>query len=417
MSDKTQYDLIVVGAGASGIIAAIIYARKQKNVLLIEQLPNIATKLKATGGGRCNLSNTLDNDTFIKAFGLNGKFIKQSILNFNHKDLQHFLLKIGVKTHIPDGFHIFPTTHNSTTIIEAFQKELLHLNVTLKLKCKLDDLIVKENTIIGVTTSLGDYYSKNLILATGGMGYRKLGATGEVFKIIQKYNHIVTPLYPAMMPLNTKEKWVANCTANTMPNVTIEVNLPKIKKLKKLKAIGDLIFTKNGIRGPVVLDFAREITPYLDKFNEVPIIIRFNKDQNENKIIDFIKKEIVNDPNKSISQIISNILPVNLAVALCKSIDIDPNIKYKQIIGNKKDKLHKILVKTPLHIVGHDGFSNAMITRGGICLKQIDENNMQSKIINGLYFCGEMVNIDGPCGGYNLQWAFSSGVLCAGTIG
>ncbi|MEA2019142.1 MAG: NAD(P)/FAD-dependent oxidoreductase [Campylobacterota bacterium] len=408
-----NYDAIVVGSGAAGLISAITIAQKDENkkVLLIEQLPRLASKLKATGGGRCNLSNTLPNEQFISSFGRNSRFITNAINSFNHQDLIGFFKSIGVETHIPDGFRIFPTTHKSDTIIEALSNELIKLNIQIELNTKLSDILISNNEVVGIKTQNNIYNCKNLILATGGLGYPKLGATGEAFDIVKNLGHTITNLYPAMMPLYVKEDWVASCTADTISKVTIKVNLPKVKKLKKLKAIGDIIFTKKGIRGPVVLDFAREITPFLDEIPEVPILINLTKNMNENDIIIHIKKEVMSNPNKNILEIISSILPLSVSEALCKSIGIDPNSSYKNIDGIKKDKLHKILAWTPLNVIGHDGFNNAMITRGGISLKEIDPNTMQSKIIDGLYFVGEIVDIDGPCGGYNLQWAFSSGYL------
>ena len=411
-----RYDVIVVGSGAAGLIAAITSAKDDKKVLLIEQLPRLASKLKATGGGRCNLSNTLPNEQFISSFGRDGRFITSAINNFNHQNLIEFFKSIGVETHKPDGFRIFPTTHKSDTIIDALFNELTKLNVQIELNAKLTEIIVEGNKIIGLKTQNTTYNSNNIILATGGLGYPKLGATGEAFDMVKDLGHKITNLYPAMMPLFVKENWVGNCTADTISKVTIKVNLPKVKKLKKLQAIGDIIFTKKGIRGPVVLDFSREITPYLDDITEVPILINLTKNMNENDIIIHIKKEIKNNPNKNIIDILTTILPLSVTTSLCQSINIDTNSLYKNIDGIKKDKLHKILAWTPLNVIGHDGFDNAMITRGGITLKEIDPNTMQSKIINGLYFVGEIVDIDGPCGGYNLQWAFSSGYLAGSSI-
>jgi predicted Rossmann fold flavoprotein len=405
-----EYDVIVIGAGASGLIAAIQAAKNNQRTLLLEKLSQIGTKLKSTGGGRCNLSNTLDNVDFMQSFGKNGRFITTALNQFDYKKLMNFFKELGVDTHIPDGFRIFPITHNSTTIINALEKELQRLNVTIICDSKVKNILTKEDKIIGLKTNNKTFYTKNIILATGGLGYPSLGSTGDGHKIATNIGHNITALHPAMMPLKTKETWQSNCTANTIAKSIIKVNIPNNKKLNKLKATGDLIFTKNGIRGPVVLDFAREITPYLDKYKEVPILINMVKGMNESDIVNHIKKISLNN-NRTIIAHLSTILPKNVSIEFCKLNNVDINSTFKSIKGENKNKLIKMIASTPLTIIGHDGFKKAMITRGGINLKEIDPNTMQSKFISGLYFCGEILDLDGPCGGYNLQFAFSSGYL------
>lgn len=398
------YDLIIVGSGAAGLTAAITAARKEKNVLVLEQLPNIATKLKATGGGRCNLTNTLDNNSFMQSFGKNGKFMRDALEAMDYKKLMEFFLSIGVETHIPDGFRVFPKTHSSNTIIEALDNELKKLNISVITNCKVIDIKQNNSQIFEAITQDKTFNAKNILLATGGLGYPKLGATGEGFTIAKKFGHTTTELYPAMMPLLTKESWQKNCTSETIPKVTIKVNLPN-KKLNKIQARGDLIFTKNGLRGPVILDFAREITPFLSELHEVPILISLTN-MDENTIHEYIKKH--NGLGKLLPQIVLN--------ELCKQLNIEPNTTYKNLQGKVKNDLIKLLAWTPFTITGHDGFNHAMITRGGINLKEINPTTMESKIILGLYFAGEVVDLDGPCGGYNLQWSFSSGYLVGNSI-
>ncbi|PIF03854.1 MAG: aminoacetone oxidase family FAD-binding enzyme [Arcobacter sp.] len=414
MSD-IQYDLIVVGSGAAGLAGAIKAGRDGKKVLLLEKLSQIATKLKATGGGRCNLSNTLDNTSFMQSFGKNGRFMTSAINKMNYKDLRDFFSSINLKTHIPDGFRIFPITHSSTTVINALKEELERLDIKVVCDEKAQEILTQEDRIFALKTQTTTYKTKNILLATGGMGYPKMGATGDGFTMVQKLGHSVTKLYPAMMPLSTKETWQKNCRADTISKVTIKVNIPHNKKLKKLTAMGDLIFTSTGLRGPVILDFAREITPFLDTYKEVPILVNLTHGMNEDMIIKTLKSRSAKDPEKNIIEILSSIIPTSLAIELCTLCNIEKTVNYKNIKGESKNHLIKILAWTPFTIIGHDGFNKAMITRGGIMLKEIDPNTMQSKIIKGLYFAGEIIDIDGPCGGYNLQWAFSSGYL-AGSL-
>ncbi|MEJ2373667.1 MAG: aminoacetone oxidase family FAD-binding enzyme, partial [Sulfurimonas sp.] len=213
-------------------------------------------------------------------------------------------------------------------------------------------------------------------------------------------------------PLKTKERWQESCRANTIAKVELRVDL---KKYKKLRAKGDLIFTKDGIRGPVVLDFAREVTPILKKYDEVPILLNLTKGKNEEQIRAHLKKTFLDSPDKTIVELVHTLLPLPLSSELCKLAEIDTTLTYRKIDGMKRDKLIQLLAWTPLTVIGHDGFKMAMITRGGISLKEIDPKTMQSKLIKGLYFCGEIMDLDGPCGGYNLQWSFASGYLAGDT--
>ena len=403
-----NYDLIVVGSGAAGMIGAIVSARAGKKVLLLEKLPNIASKLKATGGGRCNLTNTLSNDDFITKFGRDGRFMQDALKAFDYKDLVEFFKSIGVDTHAPDGFRIFPTSHSSVTIISALAGEMKRVEVDVLCSVKVEHILVSEGKVLGVKTIDSSYNAPHIILATGGLGYPTLGAEGDGYAMVEELGHKVTELYPAMMPLRVKEEWVQNCRADTIAKAELRVDL---KKAKRLKAIGDLIFTKNGIRGPVVLDFAREVTPLLEKYGEVPLLLNLTKGMNEEQISKHLKEKAFLNPLSSMIEHISTLLPTPLSQELATLAGVDSKEQYNKISGAAKAKLVSLLCSTPLTVTGHDGFKMAMITRGGINLKEIEPKTMQSKIIDGLYFCGELMNLDGPCGGYNLQWSFSSGYL------
>lgn len=403
-----NYDLIVVGAGAAGMIAAIKAARDTKSVLLLEKLSQIGAKLKATGGGRCNLTNTLSNEDFMAKFGRDGRFMQDALNNFNHKNLIEFFKEIGVETHAPDGFRVFPTSHSSATIISALTDEMQRVGIDILCSQKVQKLLNDENCVTGVQTSTDSFLAPNVIIATGGLGYPILGAEGDGYSLANELGHKTTELHPAMMPLKTKEEWVQNCRADTIAKAELRVDM---KKHKKLKASGDLIFTKSGIRGPVVLDFAREITPLISKYGEVPILVNLTKGMNEEQITQHLKDEVLKKPDATMKELLSTLLPEALSLELCKLTQTDPDAKLKAILGLSRAKLINYLAWTPLTITGHEGFKMAMITRGGIVLKEINPKTMQSKIIDGLYFCGEVMNLDGPCGGYNLQWSFASGYL------
>ena len=409
--ENRVFNVIVIGGGPAGIMASISAAKENKSVLLLEKLPKIAAKLKATGGGKCNLTNTLSTEDFMGKFGKNGRFMSHALEAFNANDLRDFFASIGVETIARDGFRVFPLDHSSSIILKALDDELEKLKV--KVDCSVEiQSIQKEDDIFIINSQSNIYKTKNIILATGGLGYPTLGATGDGYIYAKNFGHEVTSLHPAMMPLFTKEKNFASCKADTIAKAILKVDLPKYKKLK---LTGDLIFTNNGIRGPVVLDFARELTPIIAKHNEVPLLISFLKGMNEEQIFTHIKKEIEKNPTATVLENLTTLLALSVATEICNICEIDTSEKFKNIDGIKREKLIKTLAWTPLTVIGHEGFKNAMITRGGVELKEIDSKTMQSKLVSGLYFCGEVVNIDGPCGGYNLQWSFSSGYL-AGKI-
>jgi len=390
------------------MMSAIVSAREGERVLLLEKLPKIGAKLKATGGGRCNLTNTLSHEDFMSSFGREGRFMNHSLTRFDAQKLQSFFKEIGVETHIPDGFRVFPVGHNSSTIINALKIEMERVGVEVQCSQKVTKLLYENNKIRGVSTETACFYAPKVIIATGGMGYPILGAEGDGYSLAQSVGHTTTSLYPAMMPLKTQEDWVANCRADTIAKVELRVD---IKKYRKLHAKGDLIFTKNGIRGPVVLDFSREITPLLSKMDEVPLLMNLTKGMNEEQIRVHFKQELQKNQNHTTLSLVETLLPTALSVALCTLADASTDVTLGRLLPKAKDKLIKLLAWTPLTINGHDGFKMAMITRGGIPLKEIDPKTMQSKIIEGLHFCGEVMNLDGPCGGYNLQWSFASGYV------
>lgn len=400
-----KYDAIVIGSGGAGMIAAITASKNGKNVLLLEKLPTLGAKLKATGGGKCNLTNTLTSEEFMASFGKNGRFMQKALSMLPNHELRDFFHSIGVQTDTKDGFRVFPITHNSSTIIDALQKELENQNIEVLCDTKVEQILVQDTQVTGVKTTNEIFEAPNVIVATGGLGFPMLGANGDGHEFAKQLGHKVTDLYPAMLPVYTKETWVANCTADTIARAIVRIDL---KKAKKLKAVGDLIFTSKGLRGPVILDFSREITPLLKQYDEVPLLINMVRGKNEEDILNHLKKHALKE---NVVEQLNSLLPTSVIIELCNIVGADINKKFKDQEGIVREKLVKIVVNTPLTVTDSVGFKKAMITRGGVSLKEIDPNTMKSKICDGLYFCGEVMDIDGPCGGYNLQWSFSSGFL------
>lgn len=414
MRQKEQFgdfNTVVVGAGPAGMAAAIAAAGDGASVLLLEKMPQPAIKLKATGGGRCNLASNLSNDEIIKRFGREGRFMIPALRGLDCSRLLAFFESIGVNCHIPDGMRVFPTSHNSDTVVKALLQELERQKITLRCSQKVTELLVDNSRIIGLTSNDEKISCRKLILATGGKASPAMGSSGEGLAMAAAVGHTITDLFPAMLPLQTKETWVKNCRADTVGKAEIKINMPGEKKLQ---AKGDLIFTANGIRGPVVLDFAREITPLLQKYGEVAILVNLTRGLNEEELRARIAGESAARPAAAARETLAPLVSLPLADQLCLLAGIEPQKPLKQQSAAARDQLLKLLAWTPLTVIGHEGWKAAMVTRGGISLKEIHPETLESRLIKGLYFCGEIVNLDGPCGGFNLHWCFASGIL-AGT--
>lgn len=412
MMDQS-FDIIVVGAGPAGMMAAIAAGKRGRRVLLLEKLPFLGSKLRASGGGRCNLTNTLEKDQFMARFGRGGRFMSSALDALGNKALMDFFAGIGVPCHSPDGFRVFPETHDSGTVVAALEAELARLGVIVMTSQRVECLNLIGERMIGVKTPAGSFTGRaGVILATGGLGYPSLGAEGDGYSMAREVGHKVTGLFPAMLPLKTRERWVERCRADTIGKAIVRIDLPEAKKLR---ATGDLIFTAQGIRGPVVLDIAREITPLLEKHGSVPLLVNLTKGMNEEEVRVFLKKRASTSPeNPTVAQL-EPLIPGPLATELCGLSGVDPKSPHSRIPPIARDRLIKLLTWTPLTVTGHDGFPAAMITRGGIPLGEVFPETLESRICRGLFLCGEIVDLDGPCGGFNLQWAFSSGFLAGKT--
>ena len=402
-----MYDVVVIGSGAAGMMSAITAARDKKRVLLLEKMTTLGLKLKATGGGKCNITNRLNKEDFINSFDKQGRFMRDALSLFDSRDLVDFLKDIGLSTHAPDGFRVFPLTHDSKSVLDVLSVEMRRLAV--EVKCRQDvQNIDKVKNLFFIKTRTDTFKTKNIVIATGGLGYSSLGSTGDGYRFAASFGHSIKDLYPAMLPLHVAEKWVKNCRADTIAKATLKIDMPKMKKYHMR---GDLIFTQKGIRGPVVLDFATYITPLLKIYDTVPLLVNLTKGMNEEEIRNFLNENHKIEPNQGVLELLAKLLPKSLSQELCNLAQVETDKRYSEIKATKRDKLIKLLAWTPLNVVGHDGFDKAMITKGGVKLKEIDPKTMQSRLVKGLYFCGEVVDLDGPCGGYNLQWSFSSGHL------
>ena len=404
-----HYDLVIIGGGASGMVAAISAARNNKRVLICEKSKSLGIKLLASGGERCNLSNTLSEDAFMDRVNNNGRFMGPALSELGGPKLREFFQGIGLNTVVHDGFRVWPENRKSSSVLKVLIDEVVRLQVHVALNCSVTQTEF-ENDEFRIEHTKGVFNSTALVLATGGLALPKSGASGIGYGFAEGLGHKCTPRYPAGVPLVSEEDWTARCTAHTVGKAHLQVAIPK---QSRFQATGDLIFTKKGIRGPVVLDISREISPLLDKYGTVPLTMNLCRGKNQEDWQQIFKAWRL-QTNAFVTERLTEHVPLEIAEVLCELADVPAPLTLHALSGKARDDLIQVLVKTPLTITGTTGYEGAFVTRGGVKLKEVRPNTLESKVQPGLYFCGEVLDLDGPCGGFNLQWAFASGHL-AGT--
>ena len=399
-------DVLVIGGGASGMLAAISAARLGRRVVLCEKSGSLGRKLLASGGERCNLSNTLSRDEFMERVGRNGRFMGPALDLLGGDLLREFFHGIGVPTVVHDGFRVWPQTRKSRTVLAGLVAELERLGVPLALDCAVEDTSF-EDGLFRTQHGGGVFESRELIIATGGLALPGSGAAGGGYRFAESFGHRTTPRFPAGVPLLTAEDWPARCTAHTIGKARLQVDL---KRSANRVYTGDLIFTRTGIRGPLVLDVSREVSALLEKHDQVPLSLNLCRGRNQEEWQQTFKAWSRGPAGLLVDRLEEH-LPRELGEVLCELSGIPAGSQLHGLAGGLRDKLIGNLVRTPLTVTGTTGYEGAFVTRGGVHLKEVRPETLESKLQAGLYLCGEVLDLDGPCGGFNLQWAFASGNL------
>ncbi|MFR9069470.1 NAD(P)/FAD-dependent oxidoreductase [Paeniclostridium hominis] len=393
--------VIVVGAGPAGIMAAIS-SSKQNEVILIERNNEIGKKLRLTGGGRCNITNNRNIEDFFDKVVNNNKFLYSSFYTFSNYDLLEYFSKNNLDYKIEYDEKVYTKSDKADEVIDTLKKDLLKNKVNIMYNTKVCDLIVENNEAIGVITDNGEkIFCDKLIITTGGKSHPTTGSDGFMFDILKKHGHTIKPLYPALIPLVTKENFVKNLQGVAMKEVIIRT---KIKK-KKIETQGDMIFTHFGISGPGVLKFSSYINKALDN-GEIEITLDFLPHISKEEITRIIRE----NPNKNVLTNLKGILPQNFLKEILSLLNLS-EAKPNELKKEDENKIIECIKEMKLTIKEMLTIKAAMVTSGGVSVKEINASNMESKLIKNLFFAGEVIDVDAETGGYNLQIAFSTGYL------
>lgn len=401
--------IIVVGAGPAGIMAAIRSAELKQDVTLIEKNPSLGRKLLLSGKGRCNLTNACNLDSFIKRFSPNGEFLRDAFKKFFNRELIEFFESRGLKLDIERQERVFPATDRAESVLEVLMKELDKNKVKIIYNAKIMEIRARQNKVWGVSLEDGSGLSADkVILATGGASFGFTGSTGEGFNIVQKLGHTIVPLRPALVPLETKQKIPLSLKGLTLKNIRLNFS---DGKRSAVSDVGELLLTHFGISGPLILSFSGKIVDWIRQgkgvFVEIDLKPGLTKEQLEARIL----REFKENPKKNIKSILCNLLPKSLAGVFAEMAGIKGEKKVSQISQPERRKLVSLLKAWRMDIAGSRPLSEAMVTQGGVSLKEINPRTMESRLIKGLYFAGEMIDLAADTGGFNLQEAFSTGYL------
>lgn len=402
------YDVVVVGAGPVGMMAAIRAGQLGKKVMLIERNDTLGKKLKITGSSRCNITNTDSLNTFIDKFGKKGAFFRSAFAAFSNRRLISFFESKGLKFKEENRGRVFPISDNSRSVIKVLKEYLSENKVERNYNTRLTGIRKKKDYF---SLNLGnDNYmaTKKVILATGGISYTATGSTGDGFNIAEKLGHKITPLKPGLVPLKTSEKWVKDIQGITLEDVRLTF---KYGKKKIVSENGNLIFTHFGISGPLVLDLSNQIVTVLENNKNIDLFIDLYPQMKNNELEEKLINEIENRSKTEFKNFMKLFIPNRIIPIFIELSGINSKKKVNQVNRKERNLIIDLLKTFPLTVNGYLSIEKAMVTCGGVSKNEIDPQTMESKIVNGLYFAGEIIDFCAPSGGYNLQEAFSTGYL------
>lgn len=403
--------VIVIGAGAAGMMAAYSSALCGNKVTVFERNEKAGKKLFITGKGRCNITNDSDAETILNNIITNRKFMYSAIYSFSNEDVKAFFEENGLHLKVERGNRIFPVSDKSSDVINTLKKALRNENVEIEYNILVKDLVVENNTVKGVVLKDGrKVYADKVIMATGGMSYPVTGSDGKGFDILRKYGHTITDLSPALVPMNVKEEFAKELQGLSLKNVDISFYRNEVDKKPVYEEFGEMLFTHFGISGPIVLSGSSVAGKYLKEGNliaRIDLKPALSKEQLDDRIL----REFTNGINKDIVNVMDNLLPKKLIPVMLDYCEIESHKKVNSISKEERNRMVEAFKGLKLTITSLRSFNEAIITQGGIKVKEVDPGTMESKIISNLYLAGEMLDVDALTGGYNLQIAWSTGRL------
>ena len=422
----TPRHVVVIGAGPAGLMAAIQAAEQGASVLLLEKMDRPGRKLRITGKGRCNLTNVAPLSDFIAHFGPNGRFLRQAFSGFFAPDLVAFFEELGVPTVTERGGRVFPASEDAGDVVDALVRWVRKCGVTIRPRSPVECLLVEGGRIVGVQVSGGrvpsvgratkpgscsqgrTYRADAVIVATGGASYPATGSTGDGYRLAESVGHTIVPIRPALVPLETAGDVAPRLQGLSLRNVTARV---WVEGKKQAEMFGEMLFTHFGLSGPIILSLSRQVVDALRQGQRVILSIDLKPALDESKLDARLLRDLDAHGKQQFHTLLKGLLPRKLVPICVDLTGIPPEKSAHQVTAKERRRLRTWLKAFRLEVTGHRPFSEAIITAGGVDTREVDPRTMASRLVEGLYFAGEVLDVDADTGGYNLQAAFSTGCL------
>ena len=414
--------VLVIGGGPAGMMAAITAAENGNEVTILEKMPSFGKKLLITGKGRCNITSSLYMSEFIKNTPGNGKFLYSAFQNYTNADIIEFLKKQGLEVKEERGNRRIPVTDKSIDVLNCFKKRIDELKIKYKLETRVEKILIKNNEVLGVRTNREIIQTDKIILATGGKSYPLTGSTGDGYLIAKNIGHKVTEIRPSLVPLVIYEKnECKEMQGLSLRNVGIKI-IDESKNKLIYEDFGEMIFTHFGISGPTILSGSAHLVRYkeidnLMKEQKIKLQIDLKPALTEEQLDERILRDFKEFKNKQFKHALDKLLPQKMIPIVIEKTKINEEKRVNEITKEERRNLVKVLKKFELTIKDFRPVEEAIITSGGINIKEINPKTMESKLVKGLYFAGEIIDVDSYTGGFNLQIAYSTGYTAGMHVG
>jgi len=407
-----KYDVIVVGGGSAGLMAAIAASKGDAKVLLLDKGDKLGRKLGISGGGRCNVTNNKEDEELIRHIPGNGRFLYSSFANFNNKDIISFFENLGIRLKEEDNGRMFPVTDKAKTVVDTLVGQVRKQGVDIRVNSPVDTLLYAEDRVAGVRLRSGETLeARAVVVASGGKSVPQTGSTGDGYAWAEKAGHTITELFPTEVPLTSNEPFITSKELQGLSLREVSLSVWNAKGKRIVEHRGDMIFTHFGLSGPIALRCSQFVVKELKASGagNVEVSVDLMPDRSLDDVYSETLKLAEIEPKKAFKNVLKGFIPEKMIPPLLSGADLAESITYDNLPRQAWSRLAGLIKRFPIRVYGTLSIEDAFVTGGGVNLKEIDPKTMESKRMAGLYFCGEVLDIHGYTGGYNITAAFSTG--------